>query len=170
LASCTKAVTAALVAKLADEGKLAFDDPVRRHLPVFHLSDPNADALVALKDLLTHRTGVNGHDLLWYRSKLRSDEIITCIGKLPLNEPFRGAYQYSTLMYMAAGKAAANANGTTWEDAVRVKLFEPPILHSPTLIKPAATGSVNPANWKSCPGTRSRNRIRPARSIWHRGR
>src|SRR5436305_14574038 len=37
LASCTKAFTTALVAVLADDGRLTWDDPVRRHLPAFRL-------------------------------------------------------------------------------------------------------------------------------------
>jgi len=68
LASCTKAFTSTLLAILADEGKLKWDDPVRLHLPAFHLTDPHADALVTLRDLLSHRTGVPGHDLIWYRA------------------------------------------------------------------------------------------------------
>src|SRR3954471_22755714 len=68
LASCTKGFTATLLAMQADNGKLGWDDPVRKHLPSFHLADPRADARVTLRDLLAHRTGLNGHDLLWYRA------------------------------------------------------------------------------------------------------
>src|SRR5262245_43495267 len=57
-ASCTKAMTATLIANLADEQVLSWDDPVRKHLPNFHLSDPTADAAVTLRDLMCHRTGV----------------------------------------------------------------------------------------------------------------
>src|SRR5947209_9297310 len=35
LASCTKGFTSTLVAMLADDGKLGWDDPVRKHLPMF---------------------------------------------------------------------------------------------------------------------------------------
>src|SRR5207249_6671308 len=66
LASGTKCFTSALIATLVDEGDMRWDDPVRQHLPTFHLSDPHADALVSIRDLLTHRTGVGQHDLLWY--------------------------------------------------------------------------------------------------------
>src|SRR5262249_36785710 len=40
IASCSKAFTAAAAGALADEGKMAWDDPVRKHLPWFSLSDP----------------------------------------------------------------------------------------------------------------------------------
>src|SRR5579872_3039047 len=51
IASCTKAFTTTAMAVLADEGKLAWDDPVRKHVPFFRLSDPLADANVTLRDL-----------------------------------------------------------------------------------------------------------------------
>ena len=65
LASCTKAFTTAVMAMLVDEGKLSWDDPVRKHLDWFHLSDPLADRDVTFRDLVTHRTGLGSHDLLW---------------------------------------------------------------------------------------------------------
>lgn len=132
LASCSKAFTASLIANLVHEGKMNWDDPIRKHLPGFHLSDPNADALVTLRDLLTHRTGVNGHDLLWYHSRLTNDEILKRIEKLPLNAPFRGTYQYSTLMYLAAGRAASNAGGKSWESLIQEQFVDPLGLKSVT--------------------------------------
>ena len=68
LASCTKAFTTTLMAMLADDGKLGWDDPAHKYLPTFHLSEPHADALLTLHNLVTHRTGLAGHDLLWYRA------------------------------------------------------------------------------------------------------
>jgi CubicO group peptidase (beta-lactamase class C family) len=68
LGSCTKAFTTTALAVLAGEGKLDWDDPVRRHVPFFRLSDPAADGKVTLRDLVSHRTGVDTHDLLWYHA------------------------------------------------------------------------------------------------------
>src|SRR5438874_2556906 len=45
LASCSKAFTTTLLAMLIDDGLIGWDDPVRKHLPNFKLSDPHADAL-----------------------------------------------------------------------------------------------------------------------------
>src|SRR5688572_2547490 len=40
IASCTKSFTAASIAMLVEEGKLHWDDPVRKHLPDFRVADP----------------------------------------------------------------------------------------------------------------------------------
>jgi CubicO group peptidase (beta-lactamase class C family) len=125
LASCTKAFTSTLFAMLADEGKITWDDPVRRHLSHFRLSDPRADALVTLRDLLTHRTGVAGHDLIWYRAPWGVDEVVRRIAQVPVTGQFRGEYHYTSLMYMAAGKAAAARTGTPWESLVRDRICGP---------------------------------------------
>lgn len=125
LASCTKAFTSTLTAMLADDGKLDWDDPVREHLPDFHLADPHADALVTLRDLLTHRTGVVGHDLLWYRAPWGTDEVVRRIAHVPVTGRFRGDYHYTSLMYLAAGKAAARCAGEPWEKLVRDRICAP---------------------------------------------
>jgi len=125
LASCTKAFTATLLASLVESGDLGWDDPVRKHLPTFRLSDPNADKLVALRDLLTHRTGLGGHDLLWYRAPWDADEVLRRTAKLPLTTPFRGGYQYSSLPFTAAGKAIENRTGKSYAELVSKRLTGP---------------------------------------------
>jgi CubicO group peptidase (beta-lactamase class C family) len=138
LASCTKAFTTALVARLADQGKLTWDDPVRRHLPNFHLSDPAADALVSLRDLGSHRTGVGPYDLLWYRSPFTQEEQVRRVGKLPLSRPFRSEMQYQSVMFVALGQAAARAGGKSWADLVRADLLDPLGMKEVTLTTTAA--------------------------------
>jgi CubicO group peptidase (beta-lactamase class C family) len=138
LASCTKAFTTALVALLADEGKLHWDDPVRKHLPEFQLSDPAADRLVSLRDLAAHRTGVDSHDLLWYRSVLSQAELVKRVRHLPLSRPFRTEIQYQTIMYLALGQAAAAAGGKPWGELVESRLFNPLGMTSATLTTTAA--------------------------------
>src|SRR5262249_35921956 len=83
----TKAFTATGAAMLVDEGKMAWDDPVRKHVEFFHLADPLADANVTLRDLLAHRTGLGGHDMLWYGSPWGREEIIRRIGRVKLDHP-----------------------------------------------------------------------------------
>lgn len=125
LASCSKPVTAVMLATLVDEGLLGWDDPVRKHLPPFRLADPAADAAVTMRDLLSHRTGVGGNDLLWYRAPWGVGALVGKIGKLPPEYPFRGGFQYSSLMYMAAGRAAAARAGRPWENLVKSRVTDP---------------------------------------------
>ncbi len=125
LGSCTKAFTTAAMAALVDEGKIGWDDPVRKRLPYFHLSDPLADREVTLRDLLCHRTGLASHDYLWYRSPLPPEEVVRRAGLLPLDHPFRTVFHYQSTMVTAAGLAAAEAAGESWEDLVQKRLFNP---------------------------------------------
>jgi CubicO group peptidase (beta-lactamase class C family) len=125
IASCTKAFTTTAMAMLVDEGKMAWDDPVRKHLPYFHLSDPQADKQVTLRDLVCHRTGLRSHDLLWYRAPYSHEELVRRAGRLPLDKPFRGAFQYQSIMFTAAGLAVASASGMPWDEFVRQRLLEP---------------------------------------------
>jgi CubicO group peptidase (beta-lactamase class C family) len=125
IASCTKSFTTAALAILVDEGKVGWDDPVRKHLPFFHLSDPLADDEVKLRDLLCHRTGLAGHDLMWYRSPWGPEERVRRTGLLPLDRPFRSAFQYQSTMFTAAGLAIGSASGQSWADFVQKRLFDP---------------------------------------------
>ncbi len=125
LGSCTKSFTTLAMGMLVDEGKLDWDDPVRRRVPWFHLADACADESVTLRDLVTHRTGVGSHDLLWYRSPWDLEERIRRAGKLELSRPFRTAFQYQAVLFSVAGLAVGRASGGTWEDFVQQRILDP---------------------------------------------
>jgi len=125
LASCTKAFTSTALAILVDDGKITWDDPVRKHLPTFHLAEANADALVSIRDLVCHRTGVGGHEFLWYRAPWSQDESIRRIGRVQPSGPFRSTFAYQTIMFMAAGKAAGRYHQDGWAGLVRERIIEP---------------------------------------------
>lgn len=112
--SCTKAFTATGLAVLVDEGKAAWDDPVRKHLPTFRLADPLADREVTLRYLLCHRTGLARHDLLWYRAPWPVEESVRRMAFLDQRHSFRAAYEYNNLAYLAAGLAVAGAAREPW--------------------------------------------------------
>jgi CubicO group peptidase (beta-lactamase class C family) len=125
IGSCTKAFTTTAMAMLVDEGKMAWDDHVRKHLSYFHLSDPLADQDVRLRDLVCHRTGLASNDLLWYRAPWSMEEMVRRAGRLPLAQPFRTRFQYQSTMFTAAGLAVASAADQPWQDFVQKRLFDP---------------------------------------------
>jgi CubicO group peptidase (beta-lactamase class C family) len=74
---------------------------------------------------VTHRTGLGGHELLWYRSPWSQEEIVRRIGRVKLDDTFRGSFHYQTTMFTAAGLAAAAAAKTPWADLVQTRILDP---------------------------------------------
>lgn len=125
LASMTKAFTSTAVGTLVDEKKMSWDDPVRKHLDYFHLSDPCADWQVTMRDIMSHRTGLGGHEELLFGAPFNREEAIRRIGRVSLDHSFRSGYEYQNQMFIAAGEAAAAAAHQSWEDLVRSRITGP---------------------------------------------
>lgn len=125
IASTTKAFTTTAMAMLVDEKKMSWDDPVRKHIDYFHLSDPCADSLVTLRDIVSHRTGLSRHDEIWDYTPMPREQIIRNVGSVGLTKPFRSAYQYNNIMIMTAGEAVASAAKMAWAEFVKTRIFDP---------------------------------------------
>lgn len=125
IGSSSKAFAAASVAIMVDDGKLEWDKPVRDYLPNFKLKDDFASERMTPRDLLCHRSGLPRHDLMWYNSTATREQMIDRLRHLEPNRDFRAYWQYQNLMYMTAGYLAGKAAGTSWEEVVRTRIFEP---------------------------------------------
>jgi len=125
IGSTSKAFTTAGMAMLVDEGKMNWDDPVRKHVEFFKLMDPMANELVTLRDLVTHRTGLSRNDLLWYNSPWSREEIIRKVAFIKPTAPFRTLWQYQNIMFATAGFAVGKAAGTSWEEFTQKRIFDP---------------------------------------------
>src|SRR5471032_2524793 len=82
IASNSKAFLSACLAMLVDDGKLSWEDPVRRHLPEFALRDPAASAMMTVRDLLLHNSGLplGAGDLMQFpRSDHSREEILRAL-------------------------------------------------------------------------------------------
>jgi CubicO group peptidase (beta-lactamase class C family) len=125
IGSATKAFTTAVMAALVDEGKLDWDQPVRTWIPSFKLQDQVASERMSPLDLVTHRSGMPRHDLLWYNSKISRAEMVRRLQYLEPNKDFRTTFQYNNAMFLTAGYLTEVVTGKSWEDNVRDKLFLP---------------------------------------------
>ena len=88
---------------LVDDGKVAWDEPVRTYLPDFKLQDEYASAHATPRDLLSHRTGLPRHDLMWIGGQFSRRELYDRLRYLEMNKELRTAWQYQNLMFMTAG-------------------------------------------------------------------
>lgn len=123
--STTKAMTALAVAMLVDSGKVAWDDPVTKHLPWFQLSDPWVTRELTVRDLLLHDSGLGNADLLWVRGDLSTREILERVRGLELSYSLRSSFIYQNVMYQVAGEVVAAASGMPWERFVRTRIMDP---------------------------------------------
>lgn len=125
IGSSSKAFTAALVAMLVDEGKIKWEDSAARRLPGFELFDPYVTRELTVRDLLTHRSGLERGDLLWYGTALDRDEILRRARYIKPTWSLRSTFGYQNIMYLAAGQLTAKISGKSWDDLIRERLFIP---------------------------------------------
>jgi len=125
IASTTKAITAAALGMLVDEGKVRWDDPVTKYLPSFQMKDPWATREVTVRDLITHRGGLPNADYLWTHGDNSREEVIRRIRFIEPTYSFRAGYIYHNVMYTVAGAVIEAASGMTWDDFLRQRIFQP---------------------------------------------
>lgn len=123
--STTKAFTALAMALLVDDGKLAWNDPITKHLPEFQFSDPFLTREATVKDLLTHNIGIGNADLMWARGDISATEIMRRVRFLPASYSLRGGFAYQNVMYGAAGELVGRVSGMRWSDFVRTRILQP---------------------------------------------
>ena len=173
IASTTKAITAAALGMLVDEGKVRWDDPVIKHVPTFQMQDPWATRETTVRDLITHRGGLPNADYLWTGGDNTREEVIRRIRFIPPAYSFRGGYVYHNVMYTVAGAVIEAASGMSWDDFVRRRIFEPlGMSRSVTTLADAVTrdnramphGTVGDTLKVS--GNSTADGIGPAGSVW----
>lgn len=125
IGSCTKAFTATGVAMLAEEGLIEWDEPIRSYMPDFRMYDDFASEQSTAVDILTHRSGLPRHDLMWYGSAMSRSELFERIRYLEPTKSFRTQFQYQNLMYMTAGILIERMSGKTWEEYTQEKILKP---------------------------------------------
>ncbi len=125
IGSSSKAFTAILVALAADEGKLSLDDAPKKFLPYFKLQDPEADAKITLRDLLSHSSGLNRTDLAWISGTLNREEVIRVAAQAKPTAKLREKFQYQNVMYAAAGEIVGRVENSTWEKLIAERIFKP---------------------------------------------
>ncbi len=127
IASNSKAFTSAIIGMLVQEGKLDWNDPVKKYLPYFALYDPWVSDHTTIRDILSHRVGLGtfSGDNIWYKTTLSSKDMIKRIQYVPKAYDFRAGYGYSNLMYITAGEIIKTLTGKGWSENVKEKILLP---------------------------------------------
>lgn len=141
IASMTKPVTAIGVMLLVDEGKLAVDDEVEKHLPEFKgqmlVEERSADRLVlkkpprkiTLRDLLTHTSGLPGFPPgladLYTRRRHTLAEAVMALSQRPLEFEPGTKWAYCNTGIDVLGRVIEVASGQRYEAFLKARVFDP---------------------------------------------
>jgi CubicO group peptidase (beta-lactamase class C family) len=167
IGSCTKAFTAMAVAVSRDAGLLSLEDSPHRFLPYFKMADPEADARVTLRDMLSHQTGLKAYaDLAAEPGVLTREQYLrVAISARPV-APLRSRFQYSNTMYTAAGEVLAAVHGQPWEAVIERTLFRPlGMSHSVTSIMSTPADASHAVGYEYRPATGGWDAVRPPVSL-----
>lgn len=129
IASNSKAFTSAALALLVEDGKLSWNDKVRKHIPEFTMYNPYVTENFNIRDLITHRSGLGlgVGDLMIVPdgSDFTMDDILSSFQHFKPTSAFRTKYDYDNLLYLVAGEVIKRVSGKTWEEFVTNRIFEP---------------------------------------------
>src|SRR5579864_3498296 len=125
IASNSKLFTAIAAGMLVEEGKLTWDKPVRESVPTIQFYNDQLNNNITLRDMLSHRTGVTRHDLIWFKSPFTRKELFERLKYLEPQEPMRETFLYNNLMFSAVGEIIELKSGQSWEQFVREKILTP---------------------------------------------
>lgn len=134
LGSNTKSMTATLIAKLVEQGRLSWNMTMSNAFPELGQDINPAYRKVTLEQLLFHRAGLPAlttPDSLWEEIRKNNGsptEQRMNLARVVLRRPPQvrpGKYLYSNAGYAIAGLIAERTTGKPWEDLMKEQLFDP---------------------------------------------
>jgi len=124
IASVTKTFTAAAACKLASEGRLDLDAPVRKYLPRFRLADEQASGSITVRDLLCHRAGITNTPIVLldaFTGEITDDRYYHFLEQV---EPVAGPV-YSNEHFTLVGRVIESITGLSWRDYLEQAILLP---------------------------------------------
>lgn len=126
IGSITKTVTATLMMRLVEQGKLDLDKPVQAYLPDFHVRDEAVSKSVTVRHLITHSAGWVGD--FFIDTGTNDDAVkkyVDDMADLEQLAPLDTAISYNNASFCVAGLIIEVVTGKTFEQAIQDMIFDP---------------------------------------------
>ncbi|QDV35728.1 serine hydrolase domain-containing protein [Tautonia plasticadhaerens] len=136
LGSCTKAMTATLLATFVEEGRLSWETTLAEALPDLEQGMHPDYRGATIQQILAHRAGFPGETVAPGLSldamrnlgdsmpRQRTMYLGRILAERPASPP-GSEFRYSNRNYIVAGAIAERLGDASWEDLMRARLFEP---------------------------------------------
>lgn len=125
IGSGSKPFATFVLSRLAEEGKLHWDDRVIKHYPEMRLDNEYTTSHMTIKDVASHQSGMPRHDGSWYNMDYTSHEIVSKLPHLPSKGELRSEFIYNNIMYTALGCLTEKVTGKSWPASVDEYVFKP---------------------------------------------
>ncbi|MGO1584703.1 serine hydrolase [Mesonia sp.] len=129
VASNSKGFTSFALGILVDEGKLDWDDKVRKHIPEFQMPNAWVTKEFTIRDLLTHRSGLSlgAGDLMFFPEggDFTIDDVLANVSKLEPESSFRSSFRYNNNMFIIAGEVIHRVSGLNWDEFIETRILQP---------------------------------------------
>src|SRR5262249_15197859 len=122
IGSITKTMTATIVMRLVEMGKLDLGTPIRAYLPDLRLSDEAGAARRTMRHLLTHVGGWEGDYLIFADTGRGDDALARFIAKMegaPQLTPLGEVWAYNNAGFYIAGRVIEAVTGQSYEMAAK---------------------------------------------------
>ena len=134
IGSITKTFTGTAVLRLADQGRLDLDAPVREYLPNFRVADEHASAAVTVRHLLTHSPGWTGD---FFHDTGSGDDALAryveAMATLEQQAPLGQLYSYNNAGFVLLGRILEVVSGSSFAALLHDLVLEPLGLEQSTL-------------------------------------
>ncbi|GGK62140.1 serine hydrolase [Planomonospora parontospora subsp. parontospora] len=135
LASLSKSFTALAVLRLADQGRIGLDDPVRKHLPEFTMADPRAGR-ITVRELLQQTSGMSDRTFpeLTLPAPDTLKDAVAMLRDAPLAAEPGTRMIYHNPNYAVAARLAEVVAGVPFADHLAAAVFRPLGMTSTTTV------------------------------------
>jgi CubicO group peptidase (beta-lactamase class C family) len=125
IGSITKIMTAVLVLRLRDEGRLALEDPIEKHVPGLPFGDRTVGQLLAHEAGL--RAELPGEPGQWWERVpgISWEEFVDRLRPDDVRSPGGRRFHYSNPGYVVLGELVARLRGRPWWEVLRDELLIP---------------------------------------------
>jgi CubicO group peptidase (beta-lactamase class C family) len=126
IGSITKTITATMLMRLVEQGKVELEAPIRRYLPDFRLQDDDVAQRATVRHLVTHTGGWVGDD---FNDTGSGDDAlaryVAGLADLPQLAPLGALWSYCNSGFAVAGRIVEVVCDQPYEVAARELVLEP---------------------------------------------